>query len=168
MLTETKSLQNQVLLSIKAFTRPCPQADRGGDDARRRQCGGRRGPEHGCCDKQSSQFHGDFLLMSRERRSETSVPKGVVALAEGCRCLADARRAAPVCHSKPMLAASLCAQVKSCRARCGKTTRRANQQNPSSVHCENIPLSPSGKSVILIRARLRPIERGGAHVTDAR
>ena len=51
-----------------------------------------------------------------------------------------------------MLAASLCAQVKSCRARCGKTTRRANQQNPSSVRCENIPLSPSGKSVILIGA----------------
>ena len=37
------------------------------------------GMQHGCCDKQSSQFHGEFLLMSWERlswerRSETSVP----------------------------------------------------------------------------------------------
>jgi hypothetical protein len=31
---------------------------------------------------------------------------------------------------------------------CDKTTRRANQQNLSSPFAKNIPLNPSGKSVI--------------------
>ncbi len=58
----------------KAFTGPRPQADRGGDDARRRQCGGRH-QQHGCCDKQSSQFHGVFLLMSWNAVAKQAFPE---------------------------------------------------------------------------------------------
>jgi hypothetical protein len=47
-----------------------------------------------------------------------------------------------------LLAASLRAQVKSGGATCGKTTRRANQQNLSSALTKNILLPPTGKSLI--------------------
>src|SRR5258708_34749802 len=58
----------------KAFTGPCPQADRGCDDARRRQCGGRH-QQHSCCDKHSSQFHGAFLLMSWNAVANQAFPE---------------------------------------------------------------------------------------------
>jgi hypothetical protein len=44
--------------------------------------------------------------------------------------------------------ASAGAQAKSSDPNRDKTTRRANQQNLSSPFAKNIPLNPSGKSVI--------------------
>ena len=58
-----------------------------------------------------------------------------------------------------MLAASLCAQVKSCRARCGKATRRANQQKP--VQCSLRKYSAFAVGQINdLTPRVSPDERG--------
>jgi flagellar basal body rod protein FlgC len=50
--------------------------------------------------------------------------------------------------SSALLAASHPLQVKSSGAACGKTTRRANQQNLSRPRRKNISLSASGKSLV--------------------
>src|SRR4029078_10279155 len=59
----------------KALARPCPQADRGGNDARRRQRGGRH-QQHSGCDKQSSQFHDEFLLLNWNAVAKQTFPRG--------------------------------------------------------------------------------------------
>jgi hypothetical protein len=53
-----------------------------------------------------------------------------------------------MCFSAPV---SLGAQAKSSCHGCGKTTRRANQQNLSSPAGKNIPLNTSGKSPLQAR-----------------
>jgi hypothetical protein len=61
----------------------------------------------------------------------------------------------------------LCAQVKSGRITCGKTTRRAN--HPKPVQCSQQKYSAFVVGQISgLTPRVSPDERGVAHVTNAR
>ena len=95
-----------------------------------------------------------FASCSRSKRS----PNGAEATS-GLRLSAVTR---------PALPADLPgAQVKSCRATCGKTTRRANHLKPVQTSCQKYFAFVVGQ-ISGLTPLVSPDERGVAHVTNAR